>query len=199
MSATLQLVNLFAYGQGYGILMHVASTLPTDVTINFPLPSKSRHLQELVLKASEECCDGINIVDFPCRPKAFEICAKFCYGMIVTLNAYNVVVARCAAEYLGMTEDVDRVDPANVTWSYTYNRKLSASDKMAKVGMNCREKIVFVPNDWWVEDLCELDIDLYKRVLTAVKSKERMDGLAIGEALKAYTIRWLPDSVDAFR
>ncbi|KAK9947212.1 hypothetical protein M0R45_012644 [Rubus argutus] len=96
--------------------------------------------------------------------------------MIVTLNAYNVVAARCAAEYLEMTEDVDRsnliykievflnssifrswkdtiivlqttkpllswsedleivgrcidsiasktsVDPANISWSYTYNR-----------------------------------------------------------------------------
>ena len=48
------------------------------------------------------------MVDFPGGPKAFEICAKFCYGMIVTLNAYNVVAARCAAEYLEMTEDVDR-------------------------------------------------------------------------------------------
>ncbi|XP_039057155.1 BTB/POZ domain-containing protein NPY1-like isoform X2 [Hibiscus syriacus] len=240
---------------------HVTSDLPTDVTINvgevkfylhkFPLLSKSRHLQELVLKASEECCDGINMVDFPGGPKAFEICAKFCYGMTVTLNAYSVVAARCAAEYLGMTEDVDRgnlifkievflnssifrswkdsiivlqttksvlpwsenlkivgrcidsiasktsVDPANVTWSYTYNRKLSACGKVATEGMKFREKIVSVPNDWWIEDICELDIDLYKRVLTAVKSKGRMDGVAIGEALKTFAVRWLPDSVDA--
>ncbi|KAK8991739.1 hypothetical protein V6N11_062735 [Hibiscus sabdariffa] len=241
-------------------IRHVASDLATDVTINvgevkfylhkFPLLSKSRRLQELVLKASEECCNGINMVDFPGGPKAFEICAKFCYGMTVTLNAYNVVAARCAAEYLEMTEDVDRgnlifkievflnssifrswkdsiivlqttksvlpwsenlkiigrcidsiasktsVDPANVTWSYTYNRKLSVCDKMAK-DMNFRDKIVSAPNDWWVEDICELDVDLYKRVLTAVKSKGRMDGVAIGEALKTYAVRWLPDSVDA--
>ncbi|XP_039044284.1 BTB/POZ domain-containing protein NPY1-like [Hibiscus syriacus] len=236
-------------------LMLVKLILPSQghfyVALRFPLLSKSRHLQELVLKASEECCDGINMIDFPGGPKAFEICAKFCYGMTVTLNAYNVVAARCAAECLGMTEDVDRgnlifkievflnssifrswkdsiivlqttksvlpwsenlkivgrcidsiasktsVDPANVTWSYTYNRNLSACDEVAKEGMKFREEILSVPNDWWVEDICELDIDLYKRVLTAVKSKGRMDGVALGEALKTYSLRWLPDSIDA--
>ncbi|XVE53530.1 hypothetical protein DITRI_Ditri03aG0010300 [Diplodiscus trichospermus] len=218
----------------------------------FPLLSKSNRLQKLVLKASEENSDEINMVDFPGGPKAFEICAKFCYGMTVTLNAYNVVAARCAAEYLEMTEDVDRsnlifkievflnssifrswkdsiivlqttksllpwsenlkiigrcidsiasktsVDPANITWSYTYNRKLAAPDKIVDDGMKkLREKIESVPKDWWVEDICELEIDLYKRVMTAVKSKGRMDGAVIGEALKTYAVRWLPDSVDA--
>ncbi|GMI81519.1 MACCHI-BOU 4, NAKED PINS IN YUC MUTANTS 1, ENHANCER OF PINOID [Hibiscus trionum] len=242
-------------------IRHVASDLATDVTINvadvkfhlhkFPLMSKSNRLQKLVMEASEENTHEIDMVDFPGGPKAFDICAKFCYGMTVTLNAYNVVAARCAAEYLEMTEDVDRgnlifkievflnssilrswkdsiivlqttkslmpwsedlkivgrcidsiasktsVDPANVTWSYTYNRKLSASEKIVEGGMKYREKIDSVSKDWWVEDICELDIILYKRVMTAVKSKGRMDGAIIGEALKTYAVRWLPDSVDA--
>ncbi|XP_021275456.1 BTB/POZ domain-containing protein NPY1 [Herrania umbratica] len=242
-------------------IRYVTSDLATDVTITvgemkfylhkFPLLSKSNCLQKLVLKASEENCDEINMVDFPGGPKAFEICAKFCYGMTVTLNAYNVVAARCAAEYLEMTENVDRgnlifkievflnssifrswkdsiivlqttkslipwsenlkivgrcidsiasktsVDPANITWSYTYNRKLSVPDKIVDDGMKFREKVESVPKDWWVEDICELEIDLYKRVMTAVKSKGRMDGAVIGEALKTYAVRWLPDSVNA--
>lgn len=78
--------------------------------LQFPLLSKSNCLQKLVSKASEENDDEIHIVNFPGGPKAFEICAKFCYGMTVTLNAYNVVAARCAAEDLEMTEDVDRGD-----------------------------------------------------------------------------------------
>ncbi|MBA0594322.1 BTB/POZ domain-containing protein NPY1 [Gossypium raimondii] len=242
-------------------IRYVISDLATDVTIivgevkfhlhKFPLMSKSNRLQKLVLKASEENSNEIDMVDFPGGPKAFEICAKFCYGMTVTLNAYNVVAARCAAEYLEMTEDVDRgnlifkievfinssilrswkdsiivlqttksllpwsenlkivgrcidsiasktsVDPANVTWSYTYNRKLSAPEIIVKGGMKYQEKIESVPKDWWVEDICELEIFLYKRVMTAVKSKGRMDGAIIGEALKTYAVRWLPDSVDA--
>lgn len=241
-------------------IRYVTSELATDVIINvgevkfylhkFPLLSKSNRLHRLVLKASEENSDEMNIVDFPGGPKAFEICAKFCYGMTVTFSAYNVVAARCAAEYLEMTEDVDKknlifklevflnssifrswkdsiivlqttksllpwsedlkiigrsvdsiasktsVDPANVTWSYTYNRKLSAPDRIVEEGV-FGERIESVPKDWWVEDICELDIDLYKRVMIAVKSKGRMDGSVIGEALRIYAVRWLPDSIDA--
>ncbi|XLR04237.1 hypothetical protein S83_070435, partial [Arachis hypogaea] len=97
--------------------LYASSELATDVTINvgevkfylhkFPLLSKSKRLQKLMSKASEEDSDDIYLDDFPGGPKAFEISAKFCYEMTVTLNAYNVVAACCAAEYLEMTEDID--------------------------------------------------------------------------------------------
>ncbi|MCH89051.1 BTB/POZ domain-containing protein NPY1-like, partial [Trifolium medium] len=240
---------------------YISSELATDIIIaigdvkfdlhKFPLLSKSNRLQKLVSKANEDNSDEIYLDDFPGGPKAFEICAKFCYGMTVTLNAYNVVAARCAAEYLEMTEDIDKgnlifkidvfltssifrswkdsiivlqtaksllpwsedlkiigrcidsiasktsVDPVNITWSYTYNRKLAQVDKIVEDKITSKEKIESVPKDWWVEDICELDIDLYKRVMITVKSKGRMDGVVIGEALKTYAVRWLPDSVDA--
>ncbi|XP_021758047.1 BTB/POZ domain-containing protein NPY1-like [Chenopodium quinoa] len=237
-------------------IRYVSSDLATDVAVTvgdvkfylhkFPLLSKSSRLQKLIVRADEEESDEIHLPDFPGGPKAFDICAKFCYGMTVTLNAYNVVAARCAAEYLEMTEDVDRgnliykievflnssifrtwkdsiivlqnsksllpwsedlkiigrcidsiasktsVDPSKITWSYTHNRKLAMQDRIIE-----HETVESVPKDWWVEDLCELDINLYKRVLIAIKSKGRMDGSVIGEALKMYAIRWLPDSLDA--
>ncbi|KAK4349561.1 hypothetical protein RND71_032316 [Anisodus tanguticus] len=241
--------------QGKGV-RYVLSELATDVTIiigevkfnlhKFPLLSKSNRLHRLVSQANEENSDEIQLVDFPGGPKAFEICAKFCYGMTVTLNRYNVVAARCASEYLEMTEDVDRgnlifkievflnssvlrswkdsiivlqttksllpwsedlkvvgrcidsiasktsMDPSSITWSYAYNRKVAVSD-----GMKFPGKVESVPKDWWVEDICELEIDLYKRVMIAVKSKGRMDGSVIGEALRTYAMRWLPDSIEA--
>ncbi|PSS17725.1 BTB/POZ domain-containing protein [Actinidia chinensis var. chinensis] len=238
-------------------IRYVSSELATDVIVNvaevkfylhkFPLLSKSNRLQKLAQKGNEESLDEIHLPDFPGGPKALEICAKFCYGVTVTLNAYNVVAARCAAEYLEMTEDVDRgnlifkievflnssvfrcwkdsiivlqttasllpwsedlnvvarcidsivsktfMEPSNVKWSYTYNRKLLVPDRIVEHGM----KFESVPKDWWVEDICELDIDLYKRVLIAVRSKGKIDGNVIGEALKTYAVRWLPSSVDA--
>ncbi|KAE8656637.1 eukaryotic translation initiation factor 5A-2-like [Hibiscus syriacus] len=67
------------------------------------------------MKASEENTHEVDMIDFPGGPKAFEICAKFCYGTTVTLNAYNVVAARCAAEYLEMTEDFDQARPSQTT------------------------------------------------------------------------------------
>ncbi|XP_010265570.1 PREDICTED: BTB/POZ domain-containing protein NPY1-like [Nelumbo nucifera] len=240
-------------------IRYVESELATDIVLNvgevkfflhkFPLLSKSHRLQKLVQKANENS-EEVHIANFPGGPKAFEICAKFCYGMIVTLNAYNVVAARCAAEYLEMTEDVDRgnlifkievflnssifrswkdsiivlqttksllpwaeelkvvgrcidsiasktsVDPTNVNWSYTYNRKLAVGE-IIEHDTKVQQKMQSVPIDWWVEDICELDIGLYKRVMVAIKSKGRMSGDVIGEALKVYAIRWLPDSIDA--
>ncbi|XP_074286353.1 phototropic-responsive NPH3 family protein NPY1 [Silene latifolia] len=237
-------------------IRYVSSDLATDVTLSvgevkfllhkFPLLSKSSCLQKLILKADEENSDEIQLDDFPGGPKAFDICAKFCYGMTVTLNAYNVVAARCAAEYLGMTENVDRgnliykieaflntsifrswkdsiialqttksllpwsedlniigrcidsiaskasVDPTKVTWSYKHNRKLATADIIVE-----HESLESVPKDWWVEDICELDIEMYKRVMIIVKSKGRMDGVVVGEALRTYAVRWLPESIEA--
>nr|XP_043638617.1 BTB/POZ domain-containing protein NPY1-like [Erigeron canadensis] len=232
----------------------VSSDLATDFTVivddvtfylhKFPLLSKSKRLQKLALTASqdEEASDTVHLMDFPGGAKSFKICAKFCYGITVSVSPYNVVAVRCAAEYLEMTEDIERgnlifkmdvffessilrswkdsiivlqstsslrqwaqdleitprcidsiatktgADLGSVNWSYTYNRKL---DVISKV-----EKMSSVPKDWWAEDLCELDIDVYKRVMCAVIAKKRVEGDVIGEALRTYCLKWLPDCND---
>ncbi|XP_042517303.1 BTB/POZ domain-containing protein NPY2-like [Macadamia integrifolia] len=235
---------------------YVAAELATDITVNvgdvkfylhkFPLLSRSARLQKLVSTTDEESNDEIHIPDIPGGPSAFEICAKFCYGMTVTLNAYNVVAARCAAEYLEMHETIEKgnliykievflnssifrswkdsiialqttkalltwceelklishcvdsiaskacIDPCKVEWSYTYNRKKLPSENGMEPQWNGVRKHQTVPKDWWVEDLCELEIDFYKRVLVTIKTKGRMPGDVIGEALKAYALRRLP-------
>ncbi|KZV28326.1 hypothetical protein F511_16576 [Dorcoceras hygrometricum] len=239
----------------------VLSELETDIVINvgelkfhlhkFPLLSKSNKIQKLVSNSSKEGLDEIELDDFPGGSKAFEICAKFCYGMVVTLNAYNVVAARCAAEYLEMTEDIDRgnlifkidvflnssifrswkdsiivlqstdsllpwaenqkvigrsidsiasktsVDPSLVSWSYTYNRSTESLDKITPIELKFPDRTGYAPKDWWVEDVCELNIHLFKRVMIAIKLKGRMDGGMICVALKTFAAKWLPDSVDA--
>ncbi|OMO73924.1 hypothetical protein CCACVL1_17077 [Corchorus capsularis] len=234
---------------------YVASELATDITVivgdvkfylhKFPLLSKSACLQKLVAISNEEKSDEIQISDIPGGPAAFEICAKFCYGMTVTLNAYNVVSTRCAAEYLGMHETIEKgnliykvdvflnssifrswkdsiivlqttktllplseelkivslcidaiatkacIDVSNVDWSYTYNRRKLPEENGNDPNYNgVRSRVV--PKDWWVEDLCELEIDLYKRVIMNIKSKGILSHEVIGEALKAYSYRRLP-------
>ncbi|KAG9145270.1 hypothetical protein Leryth_008223 [Lithospermum erythrorhizon] len=240
-------------------IRYVATELATDVVINvgdvkfylhkFPLLSKSARLQKLVSCTNEDNSDEVvDIHDIPGGPAAFEICAKFCYGMIVTLNAYNVVAARCAAEYLEMYETMDKgnliykievflsssifrswkdsiivlqttrsllpwseelkmvshsldsiaskasIDPSKVEWSYTYNRKKLPSENGGDPHYNGVKKHQLVPQDWWVEDLCELQIDLYKRVLMTIKSKDRVSADIVGDALQAYTLKRLPSS-----
>lgn len=212
----------------------------------YPLISKSSHLQKLISLGNEENVDEIQISDIPGGASAFEICAKFCYGMTVTLNAYNVIATRCAAEYLGMHETIEKgnllykidvflsssifrswkdsiillqstksmlpldegqkvvnrciesiankacVDVSKVDWSYTYNRKKLLEEngvESNQTGVRTRN----VPKDWWVEDLCELEVDMFKSVITNIKTKEIQSNDVIGEALKAYAYRKLPN------
>ncbi|CAK9173779.1 unnamed protein product [Ilex paraguariensis] len=75
----------------------------------FPLLSKCLKLQRLCSESPESSNHQIvQLPDFPGGIEAFELCAKFCYGITITLSALNIVSARCAAEYLQMTEDVEK-------------------------------------------------------------------------------------------
>lgn len=77
--------------------------------LQFPLLSKCLRLQSLCSESSETShIQLIKLSDFPGGVEAFDLCAKFCYGITITLSAYNIVSIRCAAEYLQMTEDVDK-------------------------------------------------------------------------------------------
>ncbi|XAR48108.1 hypothetical protein NMG60_11030824 [Bertholletia excelsa] len=79
----------------------------------FPLLSKCLLLQRLCCGSpdqhqSRHQAAEVELEDFPGGSEAFEVCAKFCYGITVTISAYNLVPLRCAAEYLQMTEDVEK-------------------------------------------------------------------------------------------
>ncbi|CAL9248580.1 unnamed protein product [Arabidopsis halleri] len=83
----------------------------------FPMLSKCLRLKNLVSSQETETSQEqqvIQLVDFPGETEAFELCAKFCYGITITLCAHNVVAVRCAAEYLGMTEEVELGETENL-------------------------------------------------------------------------------------
>ncbi|KAK4790752.1 hypothetical protein SAY86_018056 [Trapa natans] len=95
----------------------VSSEVSTDLIIQvkgsryllhkFPLLSKCLRLQQLCSEAPDSS-SVVQLSDFPGGVETFELCAKFCYGITITLSAYNIVAARCAAEYLQMSEDVEK-------------------------------------------------------------------------------------------
>ncbi|VAI02542.1 unnamed protein product [Triticum turgidum subsp. durum] len=238
----------------------VATELATDIVISigdvkfylhkFPLLSKSSRLQRLVASSNEESNDEVNISDIPGGASAFEICAKFCYGMIVTLNAYNVLAARCAAEYLEMFETIDKgnliykidvfltssifrtwkdsiivlqstksllpwsenlkvinhcidsiaskasIDPSEVEWSYTYNRKKLQSENGVDSHWNGVRMQQMVPKDWWVDDLSELEMDLYKRVLLTIKLLNAACLLESGESYRDNLVKRIGTQLD---
>lgn len=186
----------------------------------------------------------LQLPDFPGGPEAFELCAKFCYGMTITVSAYNIVAARCAAEYLQMTEDLEKGNliyklevflnscilqgwrdsiitlqstksyplwaedlgitsrcieaisskvlshPSKVSLSHSHSRRVRDD-----VSCNGTESHRHKPTSrgWWAEDLAELGIDLYWRTMIAIKSGGKIPSSLIGDALKVYASRWLPN------
>ncbi|XP_016470393.1 BTB/POZ domain-containing protein At5g03250-like [Nicotiana tabacum] len=100
-----------------GQAWHCTSGLPSDVTIEigemsfylhkFPLISRSGLLAKLIKESSND--DGsvcvLQLSDIPGGAKAFELVAKFCYGVKIELTPLNIVSLRCASEYLQMTEE----------------------------------------------------------------------------------------------
>ncbi|XP_072967387.1 BTB/POZ domain-containing protein At1g30440-like [Typha angustifolia] len=92
--------------------------LPSDITVEvgemsfhlhkFPLLSKSGLLEKLIREKSDEGEEGcvVELPDVPAGAKAFELAAKFCYGVKFEMTSSNVVYLRCAAEYLQMTEEI---------------------------------------------------------------------------------------------
>ncbi|XP_011031728.1 PREDICTED: BTB/POZ domain-containing protein At5g03250-like [Populus euphratica] len=73
----------------------------------FPLLSRSEVLENLIgehTSEDEKRC-VLQLHDVPGGAKTFLLAAKFCYGIKMELTALNVVSLRCAAEYLGMSED----------------------------------------------------------------------------------------------
>ncbi|KAG4939340.1 hypothetical protein AAZX31_16G129300 [Glycine max] len=93
----------------------------------FPLMSKSRKLHLLITQQEaasnstvpqqqqqqetededeivEEQCH-VTFTGFPGGSEAFEMAAKFCYGVKIDLTPSNVAALRCAGEFLEMTED----------------------------------------------------------------------------------------------
>ncbi|KQK10073.1 BTB/POZ domain-containing protein At5g03250 [Brachypodium distachyon] len=105
-----------------GLTWRCMTELESDVVVEvgevsfylhkFPLLSRSGVLQRLISEY-HPLSDGAGVAgmctlqldDIPGGAKAFELAARFCYDVKIELSAQNVVCLRCAAEYLGMTED----------------------------------------------------------------------------------------------
>lgn len=239
----------------------VSSEVSSDIIIQvkgtryllhkFPLLSKCLRLQRLCAERQEASqLQIVQLPDFPGGVEAFDLCAKFCYGITITLSAYNVVSIRCAAEYLQMSEDVEKGNliykievffnscilhgwrdsiltlqttkafplwsedlgitprcieaiaskvvshPTKVSLSHSYSRRGGGGggrDDASCNGSESQRNNKSMSKGWWGEDLAELGIDLYWRTMIAIKSGGKVPSSLIGEALRVYASRWLPN------
>ncbi|XP_027356851.1 root phototropism protein 3-like [Abrus precatorius] len=96
---------------------YVATDIPSDFLVQigeanfhlhkYPLVSRSGKLSRFIYESHDLDLNKIVMDDIPGGPEAFELAAKFCYGIAVDLTAGNISGLRCAAEYLEMTEDLE--------------------------------------------------------------------------------------------
>ncbi|KAG9140454.1 hypothetical protein Leryth_016181 [Lithospermum erythrorhizon] len=218
----------------------------------FPMLSKSLKLQRLCAEIHESSnLQIVQLPDFPGGIEAFELCAKFCYGITITLSAYNIVAVRCASEYLQMTEDVEKgnliykievfftscilqgwrdsiitlmstkalplwsedlqitgrcidsiaskvlAHPSKVSLSHSYSRR-GRDDISCNGSENRRNGMPNTAKGWWAEDIADLGIELYWRTMIAIKSGGKVPSNLIGDALRIFASKWLPN-ISKFR
>ncbi|CAN0909989.1 Root phototropism protein 3, partial [Linum grandiflorum] len=96
---------------------YVATDIPSDFLVQigdvqfhlhrYPLLSRSGKMNRVIYESREPEVNKVTMDDIPGGSEAFELAAKFCYGIAVDLTAANISGLRCAAEYLEMTEDLE--------------------------------------------------------------------------------------------
>eukprot|EP01018_Ginkgo_biloba_P007363 Gb_00474 [translate_table: standard] len=102
--------------------------IPSDVTVEaggasfflhkFPLVSKSGCIRKLVAETQNSDLSMVELPDIPGGAEAFELAAKFCYGINFEISTTNIAMLRCAAEYLEMTEDYANANLVSRTEAY---------------------------------------------------------------------------------
>ncbi|CAI9781122.1 unnamed protein product [Fraxinus pennsylvanica] len=182
----------------------------------FPLVSRSGRIRKLMLEAKDSKISRLNLPGVPGGSQAFELAAKFCYGVNIEITISNVAMLRCAAHFLEMTEEFseknlegrtevhlkDIVLPSisnSVSVLHHCESLLPISEDINLVNRiinaiannACKEQLTSglsklehnftskptqsfeeeTPSDWWGKSLALLNLDFFKRVLTAVKSK----------------------------
>lgn len=184
----------------------------------FPLLLKCGRLQKLCSGAGAG--DVIRLPNFPGGMEDLEACAKFCYGITITVSPYNIVAVRCTAEYLEMTEEVEKGNLVGKLDAFLTSCVLRGwkdsiialqstkafSSMSEELGITCQcidavaikvtanqAKPPASSRGWWGVDIAELGTDHYWRVMSAIKATSLVPAGLIGKALQVYARRWLPN------
>ncbi|GAB4833112.1 hypothetical protein Ancab_031358 [Ancistrocladus abbreviatus] len=174
-SPTPRLFNAFF---NYRIFQDVAG----DITVvidgesfllhKFPLAARSGKIRKMVADAK----DLINLsrleLNPPGGPQAFELAAKFCYGMNFEITAANVAQLRCAAEYLEMTEDVREQNLIARTEAYLNEVVVQSIEKSLEVLSAC-ETLPSAAEEVGIPDRCvdAIAMNAYEEQLASTFSR----------------------------
>ncbi|KAE8716740.1 Coleoptile phototropism protein 1 [Hibiscus syriacus] len=144
---------------------YVATDIPSDLLVQvgeinfhlhkYPMLSRSGKVNRLIYESNNPELNKIAFEDLPGGPEAFELAAKFCYGIAVDLTAENISGLRCSAEYLEMTEDLEEGNLIFKTEAFLSYVVLSSWRDSILVLKSCEELTPWAENLQVDRSLCQ--------------------------------------------
>ncbi|KAF3498803.1 hypothetical protein DY000_02058317, partial [Brassica cretica] len=139
----------------------------------FPLVSRSGKIRKLL---TDSKTFNICLSSVPGGSEAFELAAKFCYGINIDINLLNVAKLRCASHYLEMTEDFSEDNLAIKTEHYFKETRVVSAVRSKGLRQDVISKILISYTNKSLQGLIVRDTKLEKeRVIDSeAKKKQRM-------------------------
>jgi hypothetical protein len=175
--------------------------------------SRSEYLNRLVFQRRSNIEDNtstIQIDNIPGGRKTFELVVKFCYGWKFDMTPSNIASLYCAANFLEMSEDIEKENLISKTesfltflmlssWKDTFRilkscESISHWAKELQLVKRCSETIAWKacaiePNNPKLEDVSLLRIDHFIEVIQSMK-KRGMKSEIVGSCIENWTIKW---------
>lgn len=195
--------------------------LPSDIVVEvddmtfhlhkFPLMSKSRKLHNLITQQEEaeaithstnpqedededeiveEQCH-VTFTDFPGGSEAFEMAAKFCYGVKMELSPSNVASLRCAGEFLEMTEEYSEDNLISKTDKFLSQNVLKNLGNSIKTLKSC-ERLFPMAEDLGITERCIESV-----ISRASSADPALFGWPVSEAAASASKQILWNGIDA--
>ncbi|KAK4558673.1 hypothetical protein RGQ29_008105 [Quercus rubra] len=135
----------------------------------FPLVSRSGRIRKLLLEAKESKVTRISVAAVPGGPEAFELAAKFCYGVNVEITLSNVAMLRCTAHFLEMTEEFSEKNLESRTEAYLKEMVLPNISSSITVLHRCESLLPIAE-----------EVNLVSRLINAIASNACKEQLTSG-------------------
>lgn len=137
--------------------------------MQFPLVSKSGRIRKLLLETKDSKISRVNLSNIPGGSQAFELAAKFCYGVNIDITMSNIAMLRCAAHFLEMTEEYSEKNLESRTEAYLKDAVLTSIPNSISVLNHC-ESLVPIAEE----------INLVSRVINAIANNACKEQLTSG-------------------
>lgn len=135
----------------------------------FPLVSRSGRFRKLLSESKDSKVPRVSLPTVPGGVDAFEIAAKFCYGINVEFTLSNIAMLYCISHFLEMTEEFSEKNLVTRAESYLKETVLPNTSNIIQVLHHCEN---LVP-------LSE-DVNLVNRLINAIANNACKEQLTSG-------------------